>query len=189
MSTSSSSNFEQDDNYEFETNSNDSDDNDNTEGNISNNTIIDTLLYEKSKISVSHSVLTIMDLYIHNKLTKATLKATLKALQLLLPKPNNMPKTVFQLFQFVRNLTCTCTVIKHYYCRRCLFYNGTDSFSATCTSCSSIEGTSHFYEFDIRDQIRHMFEVRNLADKLRVAPYDNNLISDITDGTEYIRVN
>lgn len=34
-----------------------------------------------------------------------------------------------------------------------------------------------------------MFEIRNLANKLHIAPHDNNLISDITDGTEYIRVN
>lgn len=123
---------------------------DNNSGcNIDNGQIIHKLLYEKSEITVSQSVFTIMDLYINNKLTKAALKAILQALQLLLPKPNNMPKTTFTLFQFVRNLTCTYTIIKHYYCKRCLFYNGTNSFMPECPSCSSIEGTWYFYEFDI----------------------------------------
>lgn len=195
INSSTISESEKDDNLElshwndFER-SDDSDNDDNIEGNIDNNRqITDQLLYEKGEITVSQSILTIMHLYIHNKLTKTALKATLKALQLLLPKPNNMPKTVFTLFQFVRNLVCTCTIIKHYYCRRCLFYNDTNSFMAVCPSCSSIEGTWYFYEFDVRDQIRYMFEIRNLADKLHIAPHDNNLIYDITDGTEYIRVN
>ncbi|XP_036140791.1 uncharacterized protein LOC118644940 [Monomorium pharaonis] len=164
-------------------------DNNNTENNINNIQMIDNLLYKNSEITVSQSVLIIMNLYIHNKLTKAALTAILKALQLVLPKPNNMPKTQFHLFQFVRNLTTTCTIIKHYYCRQCLFYNGSDSSMTVCPSCSSIESMWHFYEFDLVDIIRYMFEVRNLADKLHVPFSDNNLIFDITDGSEYIRVN
>lgn len=170
----------------LQSNSDDSDDN--IEDNIGNREIIDKLLYKKSEITVSQSILSIMELYIHNKLTKAALQAILKALQLLLPKPNAMPKTEFKLFQFVRNVAGTCPVIKHFYCRQCLFYKGTDHSVAVCSSCSSIESW-HFYEFDLRDQIRYLFEIRNLADKLQVTPHDNNLISDITDGTEYIRVN
>ena len=49
--------------------------------------------------------------------------------------------------------------------------------------------TKHFFEFDIRNKIKHLFEERNLAEILNVKPHDPNIINDVTDGSEYIRVN
>lgn len=47
-----------------------------------------------------------------------------------------------------------------------------------------------FYEFDIHDQIKFMFEHRNLAEILQVVNFEeNNVIDDLTKGSEYIRVN
>lgn len=74
------------------------------------------ILYEDSDISVPKSVSHLMDLYVHEKITKATLKCILETLQLLLPNPNNMPKTMYQLFQFVKKRAPLCATVKHYYC-------------------------------------------------------------------------
>lgn len=147
------------------------------------------LLYNNSEVTVIKSVLILMDLYLQHKLTKAALNAILKMLQLLLLKPNKMPTTQFRLFQFIENAAPFCSIIKHYYCKECLFYNGTNRIMEVCKLCLSTKGTSHFYELDIQDQIKRMFENKNLGSKLRVAAHEDNLIFDITDGSKYIRVN
>lgn len=153
------------------------------------NQLSNDLLYDNSEITVIKSVLTLMNLYLQHKLTKAALNAILKMLQLFLPKPNKLPTTQFRLFQYIENVAPSCNIIKHYYCKECLFYNGTNSIMEVCKSCTSANGTSHFYELDIQDQIKHMFENRDLGNKLCIAAHKDNLISDIIDGSEYIRVN
>lgn len=144
------------------------------------NQLSNDLLYDNSEIIVIKSVLTLMNLYLQHKLTKAALNAILKMLQLFLPKTNKLPTTRFRLFQYIENAAPSCNIIKHYYCKECLFYNGTNSIMEVPKSCTSTNGTSHFYELDIQDQIKHMFENKNLGNKLCIAPHKDNLISDVT---------
>lgn len=158
------------------------------------------ILYEGSEISVLKSVSHLMDLYVREKITKVTLKCILETLQLLLPNPNNMPKTIYQLFQFVKKRAPLCATVKHYYCDKCLLYCGTEEKTGkntkiirkTCVACFNTKIISFFYELDIEDQIRYLFEHNNLAEKLK--PFDphrnnKNVIEDLTDGSEYIRLN
>lgn len=62
-----------------------------------------------------------------------------------------------------------------------------------CAACNSDDGNVTFYELNIIDQIRHLFEQKNLANILDRAHSRNKdteyIISDITDGSEYKRVN
>lgn len=150
--------------------------------------VLGVMLYEGSKLNIEKSVVVVMDLYVKNKLTKKTLQDLLTALQELLPSSNKMPKTNYELFKFVRK-EAPVTEILHYYCRNCEYYFGLNDPKVSCQACFSEKGANKMFEFDIIKQIRHLFEVRNLADVLQVAPNCNrNFITDVTDGSEYKRV-
>ncbi|XP_034944879.1 uncharacterized protein [Chelonus insularis] len=148
-----------------------------------------TKLYLNAEVTVMESVHIVLKSYLNRKLTKIALQENLNILQKVLPKPNKMPKTIFTLFDYVRKISPPVKIIKHLYCKKCAFYTEENSVLRICTSCKSTEGTSYFYELDIIDQIKFLFEHRNLASKLQVLPHHSELISDITDGSEYIRVN
>lgn len=152
--------------------------------------VIRQLLYENCSSTVEESILMLLDLYVKNKWTKASLKGTLNMLQILLPEDNQMPKTVFKLLQYVRNLVPPFTVVKHFYCSHCLCYDGV-KFKAKCSSCKAIKKNNCFFEIDIREQIKHMFEQRNLGEKLKLPLRNRNqdVITDVIDGSEYLRVN
>lgn len=135
-------------------------------------------------------VLAVLELYIKHKMTKESLKDTLTAICNMLPQPNNMPTSFFKLLQYTRNIAPECSVTEHFYCKKCRVYD--NSFVNNCCQvCLSDGGRSVFYDFDISQQIRHMFEHRNLAEILNQSKrgHDLNVISDVTDGSEYIKVN
>ncbi|XP_067207385.1 uncharacterized protein [Linepithema humile] len=159
-----------------------------------NDEVVETysMLYENSPKSTDECVLAVFELYIKHRMTKENLKNTLLTICNMLPQPNNMPKSCFQLFQYTRNIAPQCSVTEHFYCKTCLFYDNNIFVNNCCRVCLSGGGRSVFYELDISQQIRHMFEHRNLAEILnqsKCRDRDPNVISDITDGTEYIRVN
>lgn len=167
-----------------------SSDSDSNDSDFDPTEIVDQLLYDGTDMTVCHAVSSLMDLYVEQKLTKVTLERISNLLHRVLPTPNNMPKTLYQLFKFVEEKAFKPKVIKHYYCKKCILYNETCSILRICPSCGSTEGTAAFYELDIIEQIKNLFEHRNLASKLQpFAPRDENLISDIKDGSEYIRIN
>lgn len=147
-------------------------------------------LFDNSPITVDEYILDLLNLYVEHKHTKASLAQMLKLVLKPLPENNLMPKSVYHLFKYVEDLSPPCCIRKHYYCRVCYFYNGCDQSLKNCLSCESTD-LSYFFELDIADQIKHIFEHRGLAEKLRVPTFnDNNIsISDITDGSDYIRVN
>lgn len=103
---------------------------------------------------------------------------------------------MYKLLQYLKGLAPPILIQKHYYCKKCLSYKGVleaknqECSSKTC-KLSIYTDISVFYEIDIYGQIRHMFECRNLAEKLLVSNNNalSDIICDITDGTEYIRVN
>ena len=153
---------------------------------------ISQLLYGNSRMSVENSILALLDLYIHHKWTKASLKETLKMLRNMLPEENRMPNSIYKLFQYVKDFASPFHVNKHFYCKKCLCYNGVDSEIEKCGSCSADKKNIYFFfEIDLCEQIKYMFEHQNLSEKLKLTSscYDENIISDITNGSEYIRVN
>jgi len=79
--------------------------------------------------------------------------------------------------------------MKHYYCKDCLYYNGIEKIDK-CLSCSTDKNISFFFEIDISEQIKFMFENLKLYEKLNSSLFDSDKnITDIIDGSEYIRVN
>lgn len=148
-------------------------------------------LYENCPCSIDEAVADIVELYVNDKWTKKSLSDLLMLLQKILPRNNIMPKTVFKLFKHVEESAPASTVIKHYYCQKCLSYNSIDPKIAECSSCTAKkQNISFFFEIDVRDELKYMFEYRDLGDKLLPFNQRNDgVITDITDGTEYIRVN
>ncbi|XP_074098920.1 uncharacterized protein LOC141527394 [Cotesia typhae] len=177
---------------------NDTNDNDNDSNKEVNRQTFE-MLYDGSDINVPKVVSYLMDLYIEKKLTKQSLQQILETLQHLLPKPNYMPATVHNLFKFVKDRAPLTKTIKHFYCNRCLKYYGPLDIgkdidlgeSKNCKICLDGKVMSYFYEYDVEDAIKFLFEHRNLAKKLKQFNRNrkNRIIEDIVDGTEYIRVN
>lgn len=132
-------------------------------------------------MTVDESVVRILDLYIQNKWTKSSLTDCLTLLQEMLPENNLMPTSVYKLFQHVKECAPPLSIIKHYYCKSCFYYNAASDKVIQCQSCQA--------QSDICEQIKYMFEHRNLADKLKIRPRQEDVISDITDASEYCRVN
>lgn len=103
-----------------------------------------------------------------------------------------MPKTVFKVFNYVKQHAPPFKVLTHYCCKVCQFYYGT-SKETLCKACNSDTGCISFFEIDIISQIQYLFEHKHLADILDKAfqhkNTDNNIITDITDESEYKRVN
>lgn len=150
------------------------------------------LLYENCSKSVNKAVLALLDLYIKNRWTKASLRGTLQLLHDLLPEDHLMPRTIYKLFSYLRELSPPMELIKHYYCQNCMCYNGVNSKNINyCPSCDTAgKNTSFFFEININEQIKYMFEKRNLGEKLKPESYrENGAITDITDGSEYYQVN
>lgn len=162
-------------------------------GVIANKTARDcNMLYDNSEISLDQSVLNLMNFYVKHNVTKSALQDCLKMQLKILPTNHLLPKTIFKLFQYVKNIAPPCKIIKHYYCKMCPCYIGDDTNILTCPVCKSSGKIkiSCFFEFDIFDQIKFLFENNNLASKLRPFKlHDVENIYDIVDGSEYIKVN
>ena len=99
------------------------------------------LLYEGSYHTTDEAILLILKTYADNNLTKTALENILQNTYKLLPKPNNMPKTLYRLFEYVKSLSLKCELFRHYYCKKCLFYYGKTIDVVTnlqnCQACSS----------------------------------------------------
>lgn len=154
------------------------------------NTVSSRTLCSNSCMTVDTAVLNFVHIYITNNKTNGCLKDDLRFLTSALPKQNEMPKTVFKLFEYVKQQAPPCKIITHYCCKICQFYYGTRK-EVLCKACNSDRGYISFFEIDIIDQIRYLFECKHLADVLDKARrnIDINVITDITDGSEYKRVN
>ncbi|XP_074115224.1 uncharacterized protein LOC141537917 [Cotesia typhae] len=154
------------------------------------------MLHENSNVTTDECVLQLLDFYVKHNITKIALQQLLQMQLKILPADNQLPKTVYKLFQYAQNIAPVCRVIKHYYCRKCLFnlksqmLNKKITFKCSICATTNSKDFSFFHEFDIGDQIRILFENYNLAEKLKKPTLQNvENISDIVDGSEYIRVN
>lgn len=151
------------------------------------------LLYENSNITVDESVFNLLDFYIQHRLSKSASKNALRTQLVGLPSDNRMHKTVSKLLQFIDNISPTYEVMKHYYCKNCLFYIGIKiEHVLECPSCNITKNDfDFFFESNLEDQLKYLFEKNNLATKITLSPISHNtgIISNITDFTEYKRVN
>lgn len=105
-----------------------------------------------------------------------------------------MPKTLYKLFKILDEVAPKSNIVKHYFCKNCHFYysNTKPNKSKPCNACKSPLKISVFFEFDIAQQLRHLLEKEEIYKFLKNPNYDDlekNEVSDITDGTEYFRVN
>jgi len=112
-----------------------------------------------------------------------------------------MPKTKKQIFKYIENLIDPSFVAEtHYYCAQCLLYwnkktedgeslqNDNLGNTEACSNCHCTMKKT-FYTFPVECQLRHMFESGSLAENLEKARKqsspDSDVMRDITDGSEY----
>lgn len=145
-----------------------------------------TMIYENADISLDQAVFSILDLWVKQKLSKTTLNLQLKLFQSMLPKFNCLPSSIYKFFKYVENQVPPCSIIKHYFCRNCLVYISS-TLIETCNECQEKE-IAYFFELDFINQIKRLFETSTIS-KLFKEFKTKQFLSDITDGTEYQRVN
>ncbi|KAK3913547.1 Receptor-like kinase TMK4, partial [Frankliniella fusca] len=147
----------------------------------------DDFLFEGSNLTTNEAILKTLKIYISQRKTKTCLNADVKLTKSLLPQPNSFPSSAKQLLKKLESCSPFQKEVAHMYFLGCHreIVAGNDECICGC------DETCLFYEFPIEDQIRHMFEHRELAAlinsyKARV-PKDN-YVSDIVDGCEYRRI-
>lgn len=143
-------------------------------------------LYENSEMTVEEAVTNVLDMLITHKFSKTALKDQLKLINSMLPSGHKMPKSLYQFFKYVENKAPPCNTIKHFFCKNCEVYISEQG--NVCTYCEEIN-MSYFYEIDIIDQLVRLFEVDRCDDKLMNISFNEEIINDICDGSEYRRVN
>lgn len=152
--------------------------------------INDELIHDDSDKTVNKIVLHCLNLFVKEKISKSALAGVLSITHEILPEHNRMPKTIFKLFKHLRDQADIPVVTKHYFCKICHQSDYIDKMQRNCSYCDGNKEISFFYELDIVNQIKNMFGTRNLASILKTSNNrDKNIITDITDGTEYRRIN
>lgn len=147
-------------------------------------------LYPQSEATLDETVLDLVRMYVERGCTKSLLSYTLNMILKTMPKNHSFPTSIYKLFKYVKNVAPRFTSTEHFYCNNihCMQYIGKKK--SQCDSCLDNAELESFYEIDISEQVTHMFRYRGLADKLNVpTSIKKTSISDITDGSEYIRVN
>ena len=149
-------------------------------------------LHDYTDTTVDEAVLSFMQAYIDHKKTKCCLKTDLQNLHLVLPKPNEMPKSVYHLLNYVEKYSPQTQITAYYCCSTCQMFYGTEA-KEVCPACGN-NGSITYYILDIVDQIAFLLEKRGLGELINKfnenrTPLDSNGISDIPDGSEYKRVN
>lgn len=154
-----------------------------------NDVAVTSLLEHNESVSTDEIIINLLQLYIRHKWTKVSLQDTLSLLQKIVPDNCDLPKSVFKLFQYIQDQAPAFNIIKHFYCKTCSTDIDID-LKDQCLSCNSNSNISFFFEIDICEQLQFLFEHRNLSARLITSlNRDENIITDISDGSEYIRVN
>lgn len=104
----------------------------------------ENVLFNNSAQTINETVYNLINLYMKHRMTKSNLRDMLVVINNMLPQPNLMPKTVHKLFYYVQNIVPSYTVIKHFYCKKCILYKGVDTVSEVCKSCLVNENSFFF---------------------------------------------
>lgn len=143
-------------------------------------------LFPGSEHSVDEAVVDLLSDYLENTETKVSLKDHFQTLQKYLPKPNNLPNSVYLLLKYVMGAAPSHVEKEHLYCKKCFLPWVKEN--QKCQVCGSISFRS-FYVFSIEEQIKYYFEQGKLKDILdNRADVNDGKIRDICNGSEYIRV-
>lgn len=141
------------------------------------------MLFPGSDHTTDETVLKLFTLYLENKWSKKSLEGTRRTLAELIKKPNNMPSSLYRLFKYIFDLGCPVQEVEYFCCRSCKKLKGQKN--EECGDCQTSEAIT-FYYFPLEEQIRFLFEKRNLAsliDEYRDQPRHNDgCIRDIGDG-------
>lgn len=110
-------------------------------------------LYEDSDIRANQALLDILKVYIEERWTKASLDKSIKLCKRMLPQPNALPSSAWTALNKLQKLTGTYSSTLHRFCVQCKGF----------VTCGCTDSVTSFYSFSLEDQIKHMFEQRNLA--------------------------
>lgn len=137
-------------------------------------------------MTVEEAVLQVLNMFVKHKLPKRSLESQLKLINSMLPIGHNMPKSLLSFKKFVENQVPSCKTIKHFFCKSCfIFFH---KLVDTCSNCGS-ENVSHFFEIDVIEQITQLLETTNISKKIMDIKINEDLITDVIDGSEYRRIN
>lgn len=160
-------------------------------------------LYNGSHVSTDLAVMTILQYYVDNNLSKQGLNNLLQLLDTLLPSPNNLPKSKYHLDKFINTYSPPVEHVRHNYCMACNFYIGdnsmdvdddltqSDTFHCPVCSCNTKKG--FFITYNLSDLLRNFLEAADgkksilLQDEMRDQnisnqPHMHSSISDVSDG-------
>lgn len=153
-------------------------------------------LYHNSSVTLDQAILNLMSTFIRHRWSKGSLESTLKLYQGVLPTPNVMPTTYYKLVDdYLFKFTPPMEIQEHYYyhCEDCAAVKSDETqICKECSECNSVNikhGT--FFNLSIADQLRFMFENRQLAaaiEDYQAVSREEGKISDIRDGAEFIEV-
>lgn len=122
-------------------------------------------LYEGSSISVDEAVTALLTFAQTAKLSGQTLGRLLSLINLLLPKPNKLPTTVFQFFS---TLQCEDSEVNiHYFCSNC--YKERSSAKDYCDNCDC-KTVDFFIHLPVGPQLKKMLNRDKFVDLLE---YEN----------------
>ncbi|KAJ8670501.1 hypothetical protein QAD02_001760 [Eretmocerus hayati] len=125
-------------------------------------------LYRDSPVTVGQAVLGLLEFFLSNSLSKKALGGALKLYDMVLPKPNNMPKTKYFLDKLLETLIPNENkVIKKYrVCEECSYFIGewdsTESIRECC-NCTGSKLKGLFVEYDLARLLKDALETRDLA--------------------------
>lgn len=153
--------------------------------------IIQDLIYDNSRVTVDEAVYHVLSLLVEESLKMTTFKKFLATINALLPEGHIMPTSVGKVLAYLDRCTDSADLkaMKHLYCPECK--QATYNVGKIVKNCSCGNIACEFFDLSIASQLKNLFENHQLAKKLIPFSLKQNQdkISDITTGSEYIRVN
>ena len=136
--------------------------------------------------TTEEAVVALMDLFVKKRWKVDTLKDVLSYSHEFFP--NNMPKTVYKLFAYIKSYIPDYNESCHFYCSDCLTQK--ERKDVQCPECDS-NSTGVFFELPLSVQIKHLFEQRNLAaliDSHQCHIPTDGSVCDITSSEGYLEL-
>ncbi|KAL7295964.1 hypothetical protein TKK_0003487 [Trichogramma kaykai] len=153
-------------------------------------------MYPTGDLTVGEAIQEIMDFFIATSLTKIGLERLIQLLHVLLPQPNNLPKSQYRFLKLLYSLLPSDSdlIRKHQICEDCFYYLGCLSNQIPkkiCEQCKGKNTRSFFVEYNLKQVIKNAFETRNLKhfiDRQKENVCDDNYIQDFSSGSEYKKI-